>query len=78
MGKLFELQFRFWGYHSVNKKVIGMFKILTNIPKSKLLVTGASLAALAISVIGSYNIYSTDYLDNFGCRRCRRPEYYNN
>jgi hypothetical protein len=43
-------------------RVLNVREKLLKIPKSKLLITAATLAALAIFVLGSYNIYSTDYL----------------
>ncbi len=48
----------------VTIKAEKIFKRLRRIPKSKVLITIATLAALAIFVVGSYNIYSTDYLNS--------------
>jgi len=45
-------------------KVVNTLKKLFVIPNSKVIVTAATIAAMAIFVVGSYNIYSTDYLNN--------------
>lgn len=48
----------------VRIKVTNIYNRLLKIPRSRVLITVATLATLAIFVVGSYNIYSTDYLNS--------------